>query len=102
MHFPPIFVEHTKVTFRGISPCQTDWADYTKRVFFSKESLMNLQVPAQEISEPITKPVVEPSIPHPHPDPLREAEEVVEAIRHDSTQEPGDYLDEIRCVLGAE
>jgi hypothetical protein len=64
--------------------------------------MMNLEARAQEISETVTKPVVEPSIPHPDADPLREAKEAVEAIRQDSTLEPGEYLDEIRSVLGAE
>ena len=63
---------------------------------------MNPHVSTQEILESVTKPVVEPSIPHPHPDPLREAREVIEAIREDSTQEPDEYLDEIRSVLGAD
>lgn len=63
---------------------------------------MKLQVPAQHVAEPGVKPVVEPSIPLPKADPLREAREAVEAIRQDSQLESQAFLNAIRSVLGAE
>lgn len=63
---------------------------------------MKLQVPTQHVAEPAIKPVVEPSVPHPKADPLREAREAVENIRRDSELESQKFLNAIRSVLGAE
>ena len=64
---------------------------------------MKQPVPTQELSQPVTtNPVVEPSVPPPKTDPLHEVRDIVEAIRHESAQAPGEYLNEIRSVLGAE
>lgn len=63
---------------------------------------MKLQVPIEKALGPATKPVVEPSVPHPKTDPLHEAREVVESIRQDSELESQEFLNAIRSVLGAE
>lgn len=63
---------------------------------------MKLNVPVQPLPQPMTNPVVEPSVPNPKADPLHDVREIIEGIRHDSAQAPREYLDEIRIVLGAE
>jgi hypothetical protein len=73
-----------------------------KTEHFTLEVLMKLKALTQRVAEPVTKPVVEPSVPGPKADPLHDVRETIEAIRQDSAQAPREYLDDIRTVLGAE
>ena len=69
----------------------------------AKEFRMKQPVPAREASQrSTTKPFVNPSVPQPKPDPLHEVRDVVRAIRNESALAPGEYLNEIRSVFGAE